>query len=378
MKIGIDARCLNTLQLRGIGKYLYNLIINFSDFDNSHEILLFIDARYEEFKDIPYSKNIRKIKFAFKGDRFNLWEQFGLPFQIMKTKTDIFHGPANTVPLIQTCPTVITLHDTLLLSPYEGQSKMDLFYNQKIIPIAVKNAKKIITSSENSKKDIIRDFKVPEEKIKVIYLGINKKFRKIKDMTFLEKIINKYCINEKYLFALGASSPRKNISRLIDVFFMLKKEKNFSHKLLIAGIRPDCYDNYFNKVKELDLVSDVILIKYITEEELIALYNKAEIFIYPSLYEGFGFPVVEAMACGCPVVASNRSSIPELVGDAGLLVEPTDNRDILNKIFIIINNNILRNELIEKGLKKADLFTWKKTMEETFKVYEEVYHREKK
>lgn len=367
MLIGLDARVLYR-PLRGIGKYLFNILENMVKLDSSVEFKLF----YEEItgqKTIPVSAQIKEVSFLAKGYRFHSWEQFVLPGKIKKSRITLFHSPANTAPLIQLCPTVVTVHDTILM---ESEEEGDRFYNRFILPIALKNAKKIITISQNSKKDIIRLLKIPENKIEVIYHGINSAFRRIVDGQGFASLRDKYGIRERFIFTLGAVGKRKNIETLLEVFAQLKKSNLIKHQLVITGIQEAGINEFLRKIKALGLQNEVIITTYVPEDDLVALYNHTDLFLYLSLYEGFGFPVLEAMTCGAPVIASSVSSIPELVQDAGILVDPRNTDEIGEAILAILNNKNLREELSEKGFKQVKKFSWEKAARQTLDVYKQM------
>ncbi|MFH1710015.1 MAG: glycosyltransferase family 1 protein, partial [bacterium] len=232
----------------------------------------------------------------------------------------------------------------------------------------VKSAKRIIADSEFTKKDIIERYKVDEKKIEVIYLAPDESFKKIADQSLLEKTRLKYGIRKDYLIHVGAIHARRNIKRLLEAFQKIKG-KNFNLQLVLVGGLNVKASDFHSLIHVLNLQSEVLHLTYVTEEDLVCLYNDAKALIYPSLYEGFGLPLVEAMACGTPVVAANATCIPEIVGEAALLFDPYSIEDIATKIMKILNNQQLREELSIKGIQRAQCYSWKKAAQRTINVY---------
>lgn len=376
MRIGVDARLIHRSDLRGTGKYIYFILKHIKEIRSDYEFILYYeeDRRQDNIPDLD--GYIRKNITIPKGSRLQLWEQMRLPFEVKKDNLELFHSAGETVPLWQPTKFIVTLHSTLMWERDKNAPIEPLFYYRKVLPYALKKAKKIITVSHQTKKDIIRLLKIPEERIIVIYNGIDKGFRKIEDKNKLLEVKNKNGIRDKYIFALGAEGPCKNTTKLIDTFFELKKEIRNDIQLVIAGIQDIAMPRFKRQVKTLGLSKDVILIGFLSEflnSDLVCLYSGAELFIYPSLHESFGIPNIEAMACGTPVITSNVKAIPEITGGAALLVDPNDINDIAKKTFSVLNNLTLNRQLSEGGLKRARMFSWEKTAEETLEVYEEVH-----
>jgi len=225
------------------------------------------------------------------------------------------------------------------------------------------------------KKEIINFYKVKSEKIVVIHYGVSENFKPV-EVKEKEKILKKYGIKNSFILAVSNLQPRKNLKRLIKAYLhLLKNKDNFQFSLVIVGRKLWLYKEIFKEVRGLDLNDKIIFTDYIPEKDLIYLYNLAEVFVYPSLYEGFGFPVLEAMACGCLVITSNLSSLPEICEKAAILVNPYDIKAIANAINEVISNNNLRKFLKNEGLKQSQKFSWEKTAKKTLKVYEEVLYK---
>ncbi|AXI24805.1 glycosyl transferase family 1 [Methanofervidicoccus sp. A16] len=241
----------------------------------------------------------------------------------------------------------------------------------------MKKSDRIITISKHVKNDLVRHFSISEEKINVIYLGVNEHYKPIPENE-IEKIKYKYNLKFPFILYVGSEQPRKNFPTLIKAFYKLKTKYGFNNIKLVKAGNPQI-SKYKRKhimklIDKLNLQKDIIFTGYVPEEDLPALYNAADLFVYPSIYEGFGLPPLEAMACGTPVITSNTSSLPEVVGDAGIMVDPYDVDGLSKAMYEVLTNDGLREELRKKGLERAKLFSWKECAEEHLKVYEEVYN----
>lgn len=281
-----------------------------------------------------------------------LFDNFIINRLIKEEKIDIFHGPAHILPFrkIRGVKYVVTIHDLSLFYIPQLYSKIFNFYYKLAIRKSLNNADIIVTDSINTKNDVIRFFKIPENKIKVIYLGID-------DVFFTAKK-TKSLIYGKYFFSLTTHPKRKNTLAILEA--MARTKKLSEYKLVIAGMIPqDQLKGLERKVKELKLTGKVIILGYVTESQLISLYQNAQFFIYPSYYEGFGLPVLEAMACRCPVITSNNSSLVEITPDKEWLVDPYSIEDISDKMVQLVNLSVnMRQKLIERNYLFSKKFTW--------------------
>ncbi|NKQ39724.1 MAG: glycosyltransferase family 4 protein, partial [Methanosarcinales archaeon] len=287
---------------------------------------------------------------------------------------DIIHSPedASLFVKLKNQKKIITVHDTI---PFYFPNMFDFMtrYRYKILfSRTLKNSDKIIADSYNTKQDLIKHFKIPEKKIKVIHLAANENYKQLKENE-INNIKQKYNLNYSFILYVGTLEVRKNISILLKSLYKLKKQ-GIKHKLVITGKKGWKYKSIFKIIEQLNLQKDVIFIGYVSDEDLPALYNAADLFVYPSIYEGFGLPPLEAMQCGTPVITSNTSSLPEVVGNAGIMIDPYDVVELANNMHEVLVNVSLREELSKKGLERAKLFSWKKCAEEHLKIYEEVYN----
>ncbi len=302
-----------------------------------------------------------------------VWDQWTFPRQAAKAKVDILHQPCFSAPLFYRGKIVITIHDLISHFFSKNIPQGSRFYFSKWMPLTYGKADKIIAISENTKKDIMSLLKIPEEKIVVIHSAVSEEFRPMVDTGKVAAIKAKYGISGKYILDVGTLEPRKNLPFLVKAFDLAVHRGGIEHSLVLTGKKGWYYENLFNLIKELNLGQRVILPGYVADEDLPALYNGADLFCFPSLYEGFGFPPLEAMSCGTPVVAAKNSSIPEVVGEAGLLLSLKDADLWAKNIVKVLASPKKLAELRHKGLERAKEFSWEKTARETSKVYNEVY-----
>jgi len=362
MRIGIEANAYYK-NLVGSGVYARNIINIWRKEKTNKEIVLFANKRRSEM-DLVKKKNI--LARLLNGIRDILWIQIVLPTMLKKNKIDILFCPAFVSPIFSTCPTIVTIHDMGLLRYPETCDKLSRFYFRTLLFLTKKRINMILTDSDFSKNEISRLLKVPLQKIEVIYAGCDKKFKIIDDLERIKKVKNKYDIHQRFILNVGTLEPRKNIVTLILAFNILKKKELIEHKLVLCGGKGWYYDDIFRKVKKLKLEKEILFTGYVPEDDLPFLYNGAEVFVYPSLYEGFGLPPLEAMSCGCPVVTSNVSALPEIIGDGGILVNPLNTEELAQAILKVIKDRDLRRGLVKRGLERVKMYSWEKTAKEIF------------
>ncbi|MCX6740610.1 MAG: glycosyltransferase family 1 protein [Candidatus Parcubacteria bacterium] len=373
MRIGIDCRRILDVkhnQSAGVGYYTYYLIKNLLKIDKTNQYFLFLydarinldDLRQDNVQIVyfPGLENIGKIPF--------LYRHVIVPHVLKLYKLDVYHNPAYVIPFFYFGKSVITIHD---MAYYKNPAWFPdhQFFNTKILtPLSIWKAKKIIAVSESTKKDTIKYFKVKEDKIKVILEGIDDYCNIVVDEN---KIDSKLKFTPSYFLALGTLEPRKNLVRLIKAFDKFLKENSGSNfKLVLAGKKGWKYEPIFEIIEALKLEDKVIWVGYVTLPEKIFLLRHAYCLVFPSLYEGFGLPILEAMNMGVSVVTSNVASIPEIVIDNAVLIEPEDVdsiKDGLNKIY---RDSALRLKLIERGKGIARHFTWEKSAQKTLELFE--------
>lgn len=375
MRIGIDGR-FALRQRRGIGRYTLNLINELSSMDSEHQYIIYVD-RDDLEGVLPSRPNFRITKLV--PSSYVLWEQLILPYHAKRDALDVLHCTGNTAPLIldKNIILVTTVHDVMFLkardllpassSLYQRLGRM---YRFSLIPHVLRRSQRVITVSEFSKQDIKDNFQwLPQKNIQVTYEAYDKLFTTSNGGEF-ESIRSKLGITKSYIFTLGGLDERKNTERVLQSFNQLRRGCSLELQLVVGGI-PSWKNTRFNEIStKLEYGHDVIFTDFLTETELITLYKNALMFLYPSLYEGFGLPPLEAMSCGVPVVSSNVTSIPEIVADAALLVDPRNVKELSDAMHQIITNLSLRNELIERGYVRSKEFSWVKMAEETLSVYD--------
>ncbi|HLN18858.1 MAG TPA: glycosyltransferase family 1 protein [Patescibacteria group bacterium] len=385
MRIGIDARTILNPERGdaiGVGHYTYQLIRHLLEIDQKNEYVLFFDFRVRE-KDV---KKFTKLNVKIKFYPFSDYKKYlpGAYNEILGTATlarehlDIIHStsPSSRIPATYRGKTIVTVHD---LASYKVPDIFPAFKVAKYkatMNLMVSKADKIIAVSNSTKNDLCEIFGCPAEKVNVIYSGFDSRLFEESKIA-REKVLAKYEINngKKYILFLGTLEPVKNLARLFEAFKIFKekceKEKgNCDYKLVIAGKKGWMGKEYRQIAKDLGIAKDVIFTGYIIGDELVPLFKNAEFFIMPSLYEGFGSTVLEAFATGTPAIVSNVSSIPELAGDAAIMINPLDTKEIADSMYEISCDDKLRYDLRQKGYKQVEKFDWKKCAAETLAIYE--------
>ncbi|MEK7202942.1 MAG: glycosyltransferase family 1 protein [Patescibacteria group bacterium] len=388
MLIGIDIRTLMDARYSGVSEYTFNLIKEILKLDNHNEYRLFYNS-FNNCPNIPEfsAKNVKLVKYNYPNKILNylFFKFFNYPKIDKELGVDMFFMPhINFIGLSAGIKKLITVHDLSFLRNPEFFSRRKNFWHNMIgAPNLLKKFNQIIAVSENTKRDIIELCGIDSEKIKVIYSGISQEYRMIENPNLIEtkklnEVKQKYNLPDKFILYLGTIEPRKNIKGIIKAYNQLRifdKQENRELqdiKLIIVGGKGWKSKNIYKEQEKSEHKDDIKFLGYINSEDKVYLYNLASVFVYPSFYEGFGFPLLEAMACGTPVVASYSSSLPEVIGNAGLLVDPYDIIDIANGLKQILSNKDLRDKLIKKGLEQANKFKWNKSAMEYLKIFNEM------
>lgn len=366
MNIGID---FHSAEREGTGNctYIRNLVEKLVSLDSSNEYFLYItNLKYPYHETFKKYKNVRfrQTKSTNPFIRLPL-----LGIETFKDKIDVLHMQYIAPPFYKG-KLVVIIHDLAFLHFPECFSFFEHTRSSILVPYNARNSCYVLTVSNFSKNDISQKLNIPLEKIEVTYDACRESFMPVSDTQKIKKTLDCYGIKGKFVLSVGRLDPRKNLLRLIEAFKSLKNEHKIPHKLVIAGKKDYLSGNIENAVKGLE--NDIIMTGYIPDETLPILYSAADVFVYPTLFEGFGLPCLEAMSCGCPVISSNTSSIPEVVGDSGLLINPYDTREIANAIYKVLMDNELRNIMKQKGLNRAKDFSWEKSAFKTLEVYKKV------
>ncbi len=376
MRIGIDARVIG--KYPGLGRVCYNLIRELANLNGENEYIIF--GTHPSFSFLNGYKKFRCVDIGFPV--LSLRTLFLLQTIVKREEVELFYSPFQVTTIFPPCPMVITVHDMMDLFYPDAFSHHPFYVNHAlrayfrvVIPRSIKNAALITAVSESTKRDILKYFNISPDKVKVIHNGIEEKFTPVKDQSLLTKVKKKYNLPDRFILYLGSTKPYKNLNGTLEAFSKLKKMYLNSGNhiyLVIGGLRHFHRSGLERKVKVLGIEEDFFNIGYIAEEDLSAVYSLAEVFLFPSIWEGFGLPALEAMACGTPVVASNTSSPPEVVGEAGILVDPMDTTSIAEALHKILDNKALRDELSERGIQRAKVFSWKIAAEKLLKAFMEV------
>jgi glycosyltransferase involved in cell wall biosynthesis len=355
----------NVTNLTGVEHYASELIKHLAIIDKKNEyVLYFRTPPSDRFKSLPANFKTKLIPFP------KFWTQTRLAWELIAHPVNVFLLPIQALPFFHPRNSVITVHDIAYEFFPEAFSKFMLFYLKLTTRFGVKFAKKILAVSQSTKNDIVKVYGISPEKITVTHLGVDPRF---KPMTYdeVQPVLDKYNLAyKKYILFCGTLQPRKNIGKLVDAFIKLKKDYRIEEKLVIAGGRGWLWEPIVAKIAEAGMKDAIRSLGFIDTKDLPALYNGAEVLTLPALYEGFGLPPLEAMACGIPVVVSNVSSMPEVVGDAGILVDPNSIESIAEGILNVLMDKNLQNELSKKGIERARQFTWDETARKTLEVLE--------
>lgn len=370
MRIGINAHLCSpssTYRNAGISRYIRQLLEALARCKGMDDIHIF--ASHDDF---PAEYVVHPSKWNTENPKVRIaWEQMVLPSAIKRLKLDLLHSPMHVLPAVCPCKSVVSILDLTFRRFPETFPKFQQKYLDFGTRRAVKKADAVITISESTKRDVVELLGVAEDKVFVTHLGVDASYHPVADEQ-REYAASKYGVNEKTVMYLGTLEPRKNIPTLIRAFSAARKELGPDIRLVLSGGKGWFYEQIFQLIKELKIEDDVHFTGYVPDEDLPALYSSAAVFAYPSIYEGFGLPPLEAMACGAPVITSNTSSLPEVVGDAGITVDPYDVKELSSSIIRVLSDSDLRNSMREKGLKQAARFNWENTAKQTLEVYQKV------
>ena len=370
MLIGVDASRAVAAQMTGTEVYSRNLIREL--------VQLHSHVRYRlYFREVPpanlapMSSNIESRIIRLPG----LWTHLGLSWEVTRYPPDLLFIPAHVVPAVRRCPTVVTIHDVGYLDHRDAYPRTRWWYLHLSTLFSVRVAALVITDSHATKAELGARYGIGADKIRVVHLACDPSFAPVESPQVLSGVRARYGIHADYFLFLGTLQPRKNIAGLLAAFAEFKAWTGSKHKLVLAGRKGWLYEAIYDMLRKLQLSNDVIFAGYVPDQDLPALISGAIALVFPSFHEGFGLPALQAMSCGTPVIASNVSSLPEVVGDAGLLADPYDPSKLAQAMATVASDGFLRRELRRRGLERARRFSWAKCAAETFKVFEEVVGR---
>jgi len=380
MKIGIEAQRLFRKKKHGIEFVAIELIKNLQVIDKKNQYFIFVKSD-EDNTSIKETENFKIVEI--NACSYPIWEQFVLPYEVKRHNCDLLHCTSNTAPIYPKAPLIITIHDIIYLEKSNfniisnkgtNYQRFGNLYRRYIVPKIVNSAEKIITVSNFEKKRIndFFNFSVDNEKVISIYNGVSEHFRKIEDKIELQRVRSKYNLPEEFILFLGNTDPKKNTINVLKAFSDLIENYHYHIKLVILDYKKEQLSIQLNEIGKPSLIENIQLCGYVVNTDLPAIYNLSKLFLYPSLRESFGIPLLEAMRCGTPIITSNTSSMPEIAGDAAYLVNPSEHECICEAMYELLNNETFRNDLIIKGYKQCGEFGWKKMALNILDLYNKI------
>lgn len=368
MLIGIDGNEANAVNRVGSGKYAFELLREFSK-NKKHRFSIYLKGK--PLPDLP--EETSNFQYKVFGPK-KLWTQLALPLNLFfGEKPDVFFSTAHYGPRFSKVPYVVTIHDLSYLHFPEHFKKNDLYQLTNWSKYSISNSKHIIVPSSSTKSDIVKNYKIKPSKITVTYEGYDRSRFKPQQKSTIEKIKAKYKIKGDYIVYVGTLQPRKNIERLIEAFAqIIFNVQRSTFNLVIVGKKGWLFDSIFQRVKDLQIERNVIFTDFVPDFDLSVLISGAKVYVNPSLWEGFGVPVIEAQACGVPVVVSNTSSLPEIVGNSGILVDPENVQSLVSGIQKVLNDTKTSSALVKKGFTNIKRFSWEKCAAQTLETLEKV------
>jgi len=367
VRIGIDARKLHDF---GIGTYIRNLLRHLSRLDHDTEYVIIARPNDAAALD-ALGPNFRAV--AETSGNYSLAEQLKIPLILRRERVTLFHAPHYVLPPLVTCRSVVTIHDCIhLMFPQYLPNRMALGYARASIATAARRANRIITVSESSKHDILRFVNVEPSKIEVIPNAFDERFSVQPPEAQVVRVRERYQLQDEFVLYAGNVKPHKNLERLIDAFHLVRTRGLDHLKLVLIGDEISKYTSLRRAVHRHQLHKYVRFLGYLPEDTLTVMYRLASVFVFPSLYEGFGLPPLEAMASGTPVVTSNVSSLPEVAGDAAILVNPYEPESIADGIYRVVTDRPTRDDLCRRGLERSRQFSWESSVRRVREIYEAV------
>ena len=373
MRVAIDYAAA-VHQGAGVGRFVRSLVDAMVDLDPETFFILFYgqEGPRKEVAVAPTGKNVELRPLWLSQRTLNvLWYKLGLPVPVdaLTGPADVFHFPDFVLPPVRRGATVVTVHDLSFMLVPECADERLRGHLERVVPISVREADYVTADSENTRNDLMTLLDVPPERVEVVYSGVDRRFRPIADEAAHEAARRKYGLNFPFMLYVGTIEPRKNLRRLLKAYRIFRQQGRAQHKLVLAGGLGWLYQDILHDVEELVAEQEVVYLGRIPDDDLPVLYSLSDAFVFPSLYEGFGLPPLEAMACGTPVICSNTSSLPEVVGDAGILVPPEDVDGLALAMGALLNEPERRAVLGRRALERAQQFTWEAAAERVLSIY---------
>ncbi len=373
MHIGLNAQLLSLsgdYRAAGISWYIYNLLAHLPS--QGHRYTAFVGEPQVRGMWPHLDLRLSRLPTERPSVRI-LWEQILLPWHLLKEGIDLLHSLAFVLPLWSPRPGVVTIYDLSFVLCPEGLNPWRRLYLRALTPLSARRAKMVIVLAESTKEDLARIWGISREKIRVIPCGVDPTFRPRAHGQALSDFRRHRGLPERFILFVGTLEPRKNVTALVEAYAQLKGE--VPHSLVLVGAKGWRGEEVLAQIERSGLSDKVLFVGYVEPKELPLWYNAADLFVFPSLYEGFGLPPLEAMACGTPVIASYTSSLPEVVGEAGVLVDPHSLEGMAQAMRKVLGDGELREEMRRKGLERAKGFSWPRVARETVLVYQEAMGR---
>lgn len=385
MKIGIEGQRLFRKKKHGMDMVALELIKNLQIIDKENEYFIFVKPD-EDYTALKETSNFKIIQL--EGGPYPIWEQFALPKAAKKMGCEILHCTSNTAPIFTDIPLITILHDIIYMeSSYykiltgsaSSYQKFGNIYRKIIVPWVVKKSDKIITVSHFEKNRIAEFFGMKNEgKLDAIYNGVSEHFKPISDENELKRVKEKYHLPNHFFFFLGNTDPKKNTLGTLKAFSDFLKESKSDYKLVMLDYDASELQKILIEIGDTQLINQIVLTGYVINTDLPAIYSLCTIFLYPSLRESFGIPMLEAMGCGVPVITSNTSSMPEVAGDAAHIINPFNPQEITQGIIKILNDDKYSASLCQKGLERSKQFSWENMAKDYLKLYEIIHTKHSK
>ena len=371
MRIGIEAQRIFRKNKHGMDYVVLQEIIELQKMDHRNEYYIFVAPGPDRCLEDTSNVHIIEIE----GNFYPTWEQLSLPKVASEVGVELLHCTSNTAPIHCNIPLILTLHDIIFLEPRDKQNKslyqnLGWFYRRMVVPRILKKCRRIITVSEFEQNNIISKLGLPRKQVAMIYNGYNNWFRPMEDT---DCVFAKYMAERGYLFFLGNTDPKKNTERTLIAYSKYLERSSVKRKLLMADLDRHYLNDIIERNHIENILSHIEMPGYIVNTDLPYVYSAAFAFLYTSLRESFGIPLLEAMACGTPVVTSNTSSMPEIAGPDAILVNPESADEICEQLLRLENDKAFYHQQVEMGLQRAKLFSWKYTADQLLSLYETVW-----
>lgn len=370
MKIAIEAQRIFRPNKHGMDFVALETIRELQKIDHENEYFIFVSPGPDHCLDESDNMHIVELRCP----SYPLWEQVALPRAVARVRPDLLHCTSNTAPVKCPVPLVLTLHDIIFLEKRQSSSRslyqeMGWHYRRLVVPRILSECRKIITVSNFECNRIREALNLPKDRLTAVYNGYSPHFRQ---MPPAPEIVHKYVASDDYLFFLGNTDPKKNTPRVLKAYGLYLRQSKHKRPLLIADLKEEAIDGILSAEGIKEVKPYLSFPGYIPNADLAALYNGAFAFLYPSLRESFGIPMLESMACGTPVIAGNTSAMPEIAGEGALLADPLDENDIARKILLLEEDDTFYQQQVDYGLERVKLFSWRKSAEALLKIYKEI------